>query len=116
MGANIENCSNLDLHEVGKRIRIIRESKSLTQEQLAEYANVSVSHMRHIEQGKINLSCNSLMGICKALDVSPDSILIGTSITPLSERVSSVINAALMCMEPISELREALTRLLKENP
>lgn len=67
----------MDYVLLGRNIRLCREAKGLTQEKLAEYANISVKHISKIELGKINLKVESLIGIANALDVATDTLLKG---------------------------------------
>ena len=57
------------LQELGKRIRMIRLSKDMTQNQLAINCNFEKSSMSKIEAGQINLTYMTLYRISKGLDV-----------------------------------------------
>lgn len=59
----------------GQRIRMLRERKRLTQEQLAGRAEVSTSFLGHIERGTRVASVETLLRLCAALDVTPNDIL-----------------------------------------
>ena len=65
----------MDYYKIGMRIRAIRKAKRLSQEALAEKADISVAHMSHIETGNTKMSLAVLVAIAQALDVSTDSIL-----------------------------------------
>ena len=67
--------NSIDFSFIGKRIREIRIEKHFTQEYLAEYTNVNVSHISNIENNKVKISLTLLIKICNALDVSVDYIL-----------------------------------------
>ena len=43
---------NLIYKRIGERIREVRQDKKMTQAQLANEANISLSHMSDIENGK----------------------------------------------------------------
>lgn len=60
---------------IGKRIREKRKAKNLTQETLAEKANVGTTHISHIETGCTKLSLKTFISIANALDVSADELL-----------------------------------------
>lgn len=60
---------------LGERIRKERLNRGLTQELLAEKANVSVSFMGQIERGERKLSLETLIKIGNALGVSFDYLL-----------------------------------------
>ena len=61
---------------VGKRIKSVRQSKGITQEQLAELAGLSPNHMSAIERGIKMPQLDSFVAICNALGVSADTLLI----------------------------------------
>lgn len=59
-----------DIQEgLGKRIRTLRKSKALTQEELGEKAGLSYKFVGEIERGEVNPSLDSLVRIAKALGV-----------------------------------------------
>ena len=53
----------------GARIREIRKSKKLTQEQLAEITNMDIPNLSNIERGKKFVSAQTLEKIAIALNV-----------------------------------------------
>jgi transcriptional regulator with XRE-family HTH domain len=57
------------LFELGKKIKAIRMSKSMTQYQLAINCDFEKSSMSKIESGRVNLSYITLYRISKGLDV-----------------------------------------------
>lgn len=59
----------------GKRIRMIRMKKHISQEKLAEMTKFSVTHMSHIENGSMKLSVDAVIRIANALETNADSIL-----------------------------------------
>lgn len=65
----------MDYTAIGKRIRYIRMEKGLTQEKIAEMADVSTNYVSRIELGNAKFSLSVLVGLSKALDVSTDYIL-----------------------------------------
>lgn len=52
------------------RIRELRESKNITQEELAWKAEVDRTSMNHIENGRRNVSLETLEKITNALEIS----------------------------------------------
>jgi transcriptional regulator with XRE-family HTH domain len=54
---------------LGKKIRNLRALKNLTQEQLAERAELSVKYLGEIERGGRNPTIESLSKIVRALDI-----------------------------------------------
>lgn len=65
----------MDYNAIGQRIRRMRKARALTQEKLAELADISVVHMSHIETGITKLSLPVIVKIADALDVRVDSLL-----------------------------------------
>ena len=60
-----------DLREkFGRRLRELRSSRGLTQEQLSEKAKLSVDFLSLIERGRNAPSFENLEAIARALDVS----------------------------------------------
>jgi ribosome-binding protein aMBF1 (putative translation factor) len=55
---------------VGKNIRKIRESKSISQQELAAKCNFEKSNMSRLEAGRVNPTLSTLEKVAKALDVS----------------------------------------------
>lgn len=60
---------------IGKRIRLLRKSKKLSQGKLAELTNFSTPHIGHIETATTKLSITALVEIANALEVTPDQLL-----------------------------------------
>lgn len=65
----------MNYYEIGQRIRRYRREKGLSQEQLAERVNISVTHMSHIETGNTKLSLPVLVDIAAVLQVGTDDLL-----------------------------------------
>ncbi len=67
----------MDKKQIGLNIKESREKRKMTQEKLAEYADLSTVHVSHLETGKASMSMCSLLAICDALNVTPNEILLG---------------------------------------
>lgn len=67
-----------NLKYIGKNIRTARKNKNLTIEMLSESIGISESFLGTIERGESSLSIETLIGVCKALGVSADSIIMGS--------------------------------------
>ena len=61
-------------HRLGDKIRTLRKRAGLTQEQLAETAEVSVNFIGYIERGQRAVSIKTLERIAEALDVTPRNL------------------------------------------
>jgi transcriptional regulator with XRE-family HTH domain len=60
---------------IGANIKRFRKLRGLTQERLAEKANISRSYLADVERDRYNPSVDTLKAIAEALDVSVDDIL-----------------------------------------
>lgn len=69
----------IDYTEVGQRIARIRKAKGLTQFQVCESCNLSDKYLSNIERARSIPSIDVVMSICKVLDTTPNTILLGTS-------------------------------------
>jgi len=63
------------LKALGKRIREIRISKNLSQEILANAADIPISQIGRIERGEVNTTVSTLAVLSKALDLMPHQLL-----------------------------------------
>lgn len=68
---------SFDYSVIGKRIKKIRDENGCTQEQLAEFLDVSNAYISKIERGKTTINLNTLSSICDYLKVSPSYVLTG---------------------------------------
>ena len=66
---------NDNLKEIGLRIAQARKKKSMSQADLAEKAQVSISHISDIENGKKQIGIEIFIRITEALNVSSDWLL-----------------------------------------
>jgi len=63
--------------KVGKRIKEIREKKSISQKDLSFSANLDRSYIASVENGKRNISIVNLEKIANALDVTLSELFKG---------------------------------------
>lgn len=68
----------MDNSILGKRIREERSKIGLTQEKLAEFAEVSPAYMGRIERGERNITVKTLVRITNALGTTIDYLLKDT--------------------------------------
>ena len=64
--------------EFSRRVKVTRENRGMTQEQLADAANTSYKHLAAIEQGRSMCSIDLLVSLSDALGVCTDFLLKGT--------------------------------------
>jgi len=62
---------------IGERIKMLRQAKSLTQEELATRAGLTKGFISQVERNLTSLSVESLIGILDALDEKPSRFFDG---------------------------------------
>ena len=62
---------------IGYRIRVSRNRIGISQQELAEKANISVTYLCSIENARKKPSLGSLMLLSEALDISLDQLITG---------------------------------------
>lgn len=67
----------MDYIALGKEIRELRRKRNLTQEKLAELADLSVPYISHLERGTKKPSLAVLVRLADSLDVTVDRLLSG---------------------------------------
>jgi len=63
--------------QLGQRIRVLRETLSYTQEELAEKAGISVSFVSMIERGERTPHVETLVAISDALAITVSQLFLG---------------------------------------
>ncbi|MCI8431245.1 MAG: helix-turn-helix transcriptional regulator [Lachnospiraceae bacterium] len=66
---------SIDYTAMGGRIRNARLDAGLSQSELAEKCNLSVSFLGHIERGSRKMSLETLVTVCEVLNLSADYLL-----------------------------------------
>lgn len=95
-----------DLVAMGKRIRMAREGRQLTRDQLSEAAGISSQFLAQVEKGEQSMTALPLKGVVQALKVSADYLLLGNS--SLGQRVG-------LAAEYLSSLTPVQRELLAET-
>ena len=65
----------IDFASIGQKVKKIRMSKGITQEELAEPVGVAVTHLSHPETGAATVSLKVFIAIVNYLDCSADELL-----------------------------------------
>lgn len=100
-----------EVAEVGKRIRDLRLKKNMSQADLADKANVSLSQVSDIETGKSSMRLTTFIGIVEALQVSAD-VLLRTDIPEVNNIYKSEFAEVLEGCTP-AEI-ESILKIVKE--
>jgi transcriptional regulator with XRE-family HTH domain len=79
---NIERRCNMEVNftQIGKRIAEIRKGQHISQMELAEMVDLSISYISHIETAKKKPSIESLIKIVNALNITMDELLCGNQL------------------------------------
>lgn len=65
----------LDYKAIGKRIKIQRIRKDMTQDKLADLTGLSNPHISNVETGSTQVSLKTLITIANVLGTTPDALL-----------------------------------------
>lgn len=85
-----------ELKILAETVRKAREEKGISQEKLAEYLDISTTHVRHIESGHRGLSLKKLISLCQILDISFDRVVKAEArpVSSATERIVSYLESA----------------------
>lgn len=95
-----------------QNLRNIRTARGLTQEQLAEKADVNQATISKIEKGSANVTLDMIQRLASALDVSPAELF---ELDELQRRVLEAMNAidpakrdaAIVVLEAMAQTRRS---------
>lgn len=90
---------DLDYIKLGKRIKQIRKDKGLSQNQLSEYADISVNHLSHIECANTKVSLPVLIKIANVLKITVDDILCDSLTAAKTPYINEITRLAQDCNE-----------------
>lgn len=65
------------MKELGVKVRQLRDKQDLSQEKLAELAQLHRTYISHIERGQQNISLTVMIGLANALEVSLEELFAG---------------------------------------
>lgn len=102
--------TDIDFSKIAHKIKTIRLSKQLTQEYVANIADVNVSHISNIENNRVKVSLSTLVQICKALNVTVDYILADEYQDSSSVVEQEVLHELHFCTE---ETKEQILKIVK---
>ena len=97
-----------DFHSIGNKLLNIRKKAGLTQAEVAELSGLSDRTYADIERGSVNMRIETILRICKALQITPDVILTEENI-PIIEKQNELIEKLNSCRP--SERQTALELL-----
>ena len=105
----------MNYYEIGQRIRKIRKAHNLSQEELAEKADISVTHMSHIETGNTKLSLPVLVSIASTLSVRTDDLLFDASPATTSAALEDIARVLESCTAQQARCIADIVRAAKQS-
>jgi transcriptional regulator with XRE-family HTH domain len=103
----------VDTVSLGSRIREIRESHGLTQEELASKTGISIKHLSVLERGLKEPRLSTFLSIAEALGTTPDELL--TSPNQDNEFISAILyKAARLPSDKQEKLLKIVNTLVEE--
>lgn len=64
-----------DFHAIGNKLLTIRKRMGMTQAEVADAAEIAERTYADIERGSVNMRIETVLSICKVLQITPDEIL-----------------------------------------
>jgi len=104
---------------IGRRVREIRLQKQISQEILAEWIEMSVTYISHIETAKKRASLETLVKIANALGTTVDQLLSGNQENDQEEYKEELVQLLGDCTgyekRVIYEIAAAAKRSIRSN-
>lgn len=97
---------------LGKRVKVLRERKGLTQEELEEKTGINTKYISAIERGNKNATIKTLEKIAEGLDVELYELFLFT-VEPGSERAMRKVIESLLKDSDLKTLKLCLEFLRK---
>lgn len=78
---------------IGLRVSKFRKLRGMTQSELAERVELSTTEISNIERGKNSISFNTLINLCRELEVCSCELLSGAIKDKVEENIVDLIRA-----------------------
>ena len=104
--------------EMGEKIKRLRKSRGVTQEQLAEMVDISSRNISNIELGISFPKPETLEKIMTALDITTEKLFANDHIKPNSELVSNIKNYINLVKDDnrkLEQIYKLIRSLVEEN-
>lgn len=96
----------INFENIGRKLKEVRLCKGLTQEYIANMADVNTSHISNIENNRVKISLPTLVHVCNALNVTVDSILADEYNSPSTVLEAEILHELHAC--PIETQKQIL--------
>lgn len=106
--------SNIYL-QVGKKIRLYRKARKLTQEELGEQLQIAQTYLGRIERGEVNITIETLAKIADALRVKPSQLIEDEKNVLLDNTKNEIMDKIDVTLLPLSARElEAIHQIIKD--
>lgn len=108
---------------VGNKLKILRKDKDLSQEEVADFLNISQSAYARMESGESHSWANHILKICAIFDILPEDLLKMDTIGGKENRKEKAVKVNVFQLsdkvieqydERIKELKKTIKDLKKE--
>jgi len=106
---------DLDYKALGERIRMIRKSKGMTQNYLAEQVGIEPSNISHIERAVSKVGLATLVGIANTLECSVDDLLCDSLVYEREAFEGQLVELSRDCSPKELRMLTDLVRAMKES-
>ena len=111
-GASME----VNYNEIGYRLSARRRELNITQEVLRNLTDISINQISNIENNHCIPTIETILKLCKALNVTPDYFLLGILKDVNSEFSEAISEKALLCTNQQQKLiYDFISLLINEN-
>ena len=94
----------VDFKLIGSRINQQRENRQLTQEVVAEQADITTVYLSKIENGKVTPTLTTLDAICSILNCDLGSLLVNSSVESNQYQAEKVIKLFNACKPEVKQI------------
>ena len=101
---------SIDFSRISRKLKELRISKNLTQEYVANMADVNVSHISNIENNRDKISLQTLVHVCNALDTTVDYVLFDEYEHPASVLETEILHEVHLCTP---ETQKQILKIIK---
>lgn len=114
-----KNGTALDMDKFGERVRCFRVQREMTVEELAEKSGIKANYLSLIECGAKKPSCETLIQLLNALEVSADAVLMDSLVDSNGQK-ARYLNALTEQLSPqdrkyVLDSAEAIAEALKKK-
>lgn len=104
---------DINFEKIGQTLKELRISKGLTQEYVANIADVNTSHISNIENNRVKVSLSTLILICNALQTTVDYVLSNEYLSPSDVLDTEILRELQNCSAPEKEKILQIIRILQ---